>query len=74
MAFVELQYEGKEPCYRCVHKNICEATRCLDEIRYTVRHLKYPLFNIKVECTEFYNEGGVIRNDEWRSNQTIKEM
>lgn len=56
MAYVELQYKGKEPCCRCVHKKICEATRCLDEIRYTVRHLKYPLFNLKVECTEFYNE------------------
>ena len=48
-----VQYEGKEPCCRCIHKYVCGATRCLNEIKYTVSH---PFFNIHVECTEFYNE------------------
>lgn len=69
------QYEGKEPCCRCIHKKVCEATKCLNEIKYTVTH---PFFNIKVECTEFYNEHlvtmverefikGVRENDERRN-------
>lgn len=52
-----------EPCCRCTHKKVCEATRCLDEIKYTVRHLKYPIFNVKVECTEFYIEEESDNND-----------
>lgn len=48
-----VQYEGKEPCCRCIHKKVCSATRCLNEMKYTVAH---PFFIIKVECTEFYNE------------------
>lgn len=48
-----VQYEGKEPCCRCIHKKVCSAKRCLNEMKYTVAH---PFFNIKVECIEFYNE------------------
>lgn len=48
-----VQYEGKEPCCRCIHKKVCTATKCLNDIKYTVVH---PFFNIRVECTEFYNE------------------
>lgn len=48
-----IQYEEKEPCCRCIHKRVCGATSCLNEIKYTVPH---PYFKINVECTEFYNE------------------
>lgn len=52
-----VQYEGKEPCCRCIHKKVCSATSCLNEIKYTVVH---PYFNINVECTEYYSEQLVI--------------
>lgn len=48
-----VQYEGEEPCCRCIHKKVCSATRCLNEMKYTVVH---PYFNIEVKCTEFYNK------------------
>ena len=48
-----LQYEGEEPCCRCIHKNVCGARSCLNEIQYSTTH---PYFNIEVKCTEFYNK------------------
>ena len=46
-------YDGKEPCCRCVHKKVCGAKRCLNEIQYSTSH---PYFTIEVKCTEYYNE------------------
>ena len=48
-----LQYEGEEPCCRCIHKNVCGARSCLNEIQYSTTH---PYFNIEVKCTEFCNK------------------
>lgn len=48
-----VQYESKEPCYRCIHKKVCNARHCLNEIEYSTTH---PYFVIEVKCTEFYNE------------------
>ena len=47
------EYKGQEPCCRCIHKNVCGAKKCLNEIQYSVVH---PFFDIEVKCTEFYNE------------------
>lgn len=48
-----IQYEGKEPCCSCIHRKVCNAKICLNELKYTIVH---PFFKIKVECTEYYDE------------------
>lgn len=50
---MKVQYEGEEPCCRCIHKKVCSARECLNEIQYSTTH---PYFDIEVKCTEFYNE------------------
>lgn len=76
-----LQYEGEEPCCRCIHKNVCGAKSCLNEIQYSTTH---PYFNIDVKCTEFYNSGryhtcerckyGDMLDDNYPCNQCIHEF
>ena len=47
------QYDREEPCCRCIHKKVCSARKCLNEIQYSTTH---PYFRIEVKCAEFYNE------------------
>lgn len=48
-----MNYSDKEPCCRCIHKKVCGAKHCLNEIQYSTTH---PYFTIEVKCTEYYNE------------------
>ena len=46
-------YNGEEPCCRCIHKKVCGAKNCLNETQYATTH---PFFRIDIKCSEYYNE------------------